>query len=441
LILLTDPLTVPLRGELVPPGDKSISHRALILASLACGDSEIDDLLVAEDVSATADACRQLGAKIQQDGKTTRVAGTGNTGLQPPVRILDMGNSGTAMRLLAGVLAAQGFDSELTGDDSLRRRPMRRIVDPLTRMGARIETTPSGTAPLRIHGNSSLHGIDYDLPVSSAQVKSCLLLAGLFASGSTCVREPQLSRDHTELMLPLFGARIHAPCCVTGGSRLSAAHVRVPADISSAAFFLAAAAIVPDSDLILRRVGLNPTRDGVVRVLQKMGADVSIENQRSFGCEPVADLHIRYRPGISGVDIPADWVPSLIDELPAIMVVAAAASGITRIRGAAELRVKESDRLAVMAKGLKILGVQATEYEDGIEIEGGRVGGGEVDAAGDHRCAMSFCILGQVATAGVMVHGATHINTSYPSFADHLASVGGYVRVQHPSAAEHVDGR
>jgi len=434
LIFVTDPLIGPLRGELAPPGDKSISHRALILASLASGTSEIEDLLIAEDVSATANACRQLGADIHIQGRITRVLGTGRTGLQPPAQILDLGNSGTAMRLLAGVLAAQSFDSELTGDDSLRRRPMRRIIEPLSRMGAHIEATASGTAPLRIHGNPQLHGIDYELPVASAQVKSCLLLAGMFASGATCVREPQLSRDHTELMLPLFGADVQAPCCVKGGSCLNGAHVMVPGDVSSAAFFLGAAAVVPDSELTLRQVGLNSTRNGVVRVLHEMGADLSIQDRRSFGREPVADLHIRYRPDIRGIDIPSDWVPSLIDELPAIMVLAAVATGVTRIRGAAELRVKESDRLAVMAKGLKTLGVRATEYEDGIEIEGGPVNGGEVDAAGDHRCAMSFCILGQVARAPVTVHGATHVDTSYPSFVDDLRSVGGNVQVRSPAA-------
>jgi len=436
LILKTAPLTKPLHGELVPPGDKSISHRALILASLAHGESAIEGLLEAEDVKATASACRQLGAEIRTHKGTTLVRGTGDTGLRAPGRILDMGNSGTAMRLLTGVLAAQDFDSELTGDDSLRRRPMRRIVEPLSRMGAKIETTAAGTAPLRIHGNPHLAGIDYHLPVASAQIKSCLLLAGLFAAGSTCVTEPQKSRDHTEKMLPLFGVRLQEPCCVRGGSRLRAAEIQVPADISSAAFFLVAAAMVPGSELLLRKVGMNATRDGIVRVLQAMGADLHVQEGRMMGEEPVADICIRYTPRIRGVDIPRNWVPSLIDELPALMVLAAVASGTTRIRGAGELRVKESDRLAVMARGLEALGVQATELEDGIEIEGGSVLGGEVDGAGDHRCAMSLCILGQVAAAPVVVRGATHVNTSYPDFADHLLAIGGNVEAQlAPTAA------
>lgn len=442
LILITAPLAHPLHGELVPPGDKSISHRALILASLACGESTIDGLLEAEDVKATANACRQLGAGICTDGAITRVRGTGDRGLQAPGRILDMGNSGTAMRLLAGVLAAQGFNAELTGDDSLRRRPMRRIVEPLSRMGATIETTAAGTAPLRISGNPALQGIDYHLPVASAQIKSCLLLSGLFAAGSTCVTEPQKSRDHTERMLPLFGVPLRPPCCVQGGSRVTAAQVRVPADVSSAAFFLVAAAMVPGSDLLLRDVGINATRDGIIRVMQAMGADLEVQERRMFGAEPVANIRVRYTPGIRGIDIPTSWVPSLIDELPAIMVLAAVSSGITRIRGAAELRVKESDRLAVMAQGLETLGVQAREFDDGIDITGGPVQGGKVDGAGDHRCAMSFCILGQVARSPLAVHGATHVNTSYPSFPHHLLAVGGNLRrqsVMTPTA--HADDR
>ena len=435
MILLTAPVTAPLRGELVPPGDKSISHRALILASLARGESAIEGLLEAEDVKATASACRQLGAEIRNCGKTTLVRGTGDSGLRAPGKILDMGNSGTAMRLLTGVLAGQGFDSALTGDDSLRRRPMRRIVEPLTLMGANIKTTAGGTAPLRIHGNPGLHGIDYHLPVASAQIKSCLLLAGLFASGSTCVTEPQQSRDHTEKMLPSFGVELRPPCCVDGNSTLAATHIQVPADISSAAFLLVAAAMVPGSDLLLRQVGINPTRDGILRVLQLMGADVSIRNEQMFGSEPVADIRIRHSADIQGVDIPPHWVPSLIDELPAVMVLAATASGTTRISGAAELRVKESDRLAVMASGLAALGVQAAEAKDGIEIRGGPVHGGEVDGAGDHRCAMSLCVLGQVATSSVLVRGAGHVNTSYPSFAEHLLAVGGNVQGQPAASA------
>lgn len=419
----------PLRGELTPPGDKSISHRALIFASLASGESSIEGLLDSADVRATAEACRQLGARISASGNLTRVEGTGGNGLRAPDSPLDMGNSGTAMRLLAGVLAAQPFESVLIGDESLTRRPMRRIVEPLARMGARIETGSTGTAPLHINGNPQLRGIDYHAPVASAQVKSCVLLAGLYASGRTCVTEPQRSRDHTERMLPLFGVPVDVPCCVTGGARLHAATVAVPSDISSAAFFLVGGAMVEDSELLLRQVGLNPTRDGILHVLQRMGADIELFDRRAYGAEEVADIRVRHRRGLRGIDVPAQWIPALIDELPAIMALAALAHGVTRIRGAEELRVKESDRIAVMARGLQELGVRVEEYHDGIDITGGGIGGGEVDGAGDHRCAMSFCMLAQAAPDPVTISGASHIDTSYPEFTHHLAAVGGVVEV------------
>ena len=427
MILETTPAAGALRGELLPPGDKSISHRAVIFSSLAEGESVITDILQSEDVKATTNACRQLGAKVITEGAVTRVLGTGGEGLKAPGQPLDMGNSGTAMRLLAGVLSAQSFDSELVGDESLSRRPMRRIVEPLTRMGARIETTGTGTAPLRIHGTPGLKGINYQLPVASAQIKSCVLLAGLYASGTTCVSEPLTSRDHTEKMFPGFGVELMPPNCVKGGRRLKAGRFTVPADISSATFFMVGAAIVPGSEVLLRNVGVNATRDGILRVLQEMGADLHVLDSRMFGQEPVADIRVRYTPRLRAIDLPESWVPSLIDELPAIMVLAAKASGTTRIRGAAELRVKESDRIAVMAAGLTKLGVSLKEYPDGLDIEGGPVHGGEVDGAGDHRCAMSFCVMGQVASDRIRVGGAGYINTSYPDFVQHLKSLGGNV--------------
>jgi 3-phosphoshikimate 1-carboxyvinyltransferase len=429
-----------LRGELTPPGDKSISHRSLIFASLANGDSKIRGLLVSADVDATASACQQLGAEIHRTGQgadlLVTVRGTGAKGLAPPKQALDMGNSGTAMRLLAGVLAAQPFDSELIGDESLSRRPMRRIMQPLALMGATISATENGTAPLHINGNTRLKGIEYALPVASAQIKSCVLLAGLFASGRTCVTEPGKSRDHTERMLPVFGVEVTAPCCVTGGSKLRAADLDVPADISSAAFFMVAAAIVPGSEVLLRNVGINPTRDGIVRVMQAMGADIEIQHPRQFGEEPVADIRVRYHDGLKAIDIPEDWVPSLIDELPIIMILATCADGVMRIRGAEELRVKESDRIAVMARGLQTMGVRLQEYSDGIDIQGGQLNGGEVDGEGDHRCAMSFCIAGQIANSTVLVDGASHINTSYPEFVSHLQTIGGLVEVLPPNAPD-----
>ena len=434
MILEAAPAPAPLRGELTPPGDKSISHRALILGCLAEGETRVEGLLEGEDVKATAAACRQLGMTMQRDGDAWVLQGVGERGLRPPSAELDMGNSGTAMRLLAGVLSAQSFDSVLVGDESLSRRPMNRIVTPLRQMGALIETGPGGQPPLRIRASEGLRGIDYESPVASAQVKSCLLLAGLYADGVTAVREPLLSRDHTENMLPAFGVALAGDRAVRGGARLRGTSLRVPADISSAAFFLVAAALVPGSELLLNSVGINATRDGIIRVLQAMGADLDIRNPRESGGEKVADLRIRYAGRLNGIDIPEEWVPTLIDELPVIFALAALARGATRLRGAAELRVKESDRLAVMARGLETLGVDLAEYADGIDIHGGAIGAGAVDGAGDHRCAMSFCILGQVAAGPVTVSGCENIDTSFPGFVDDLRGIGG--RVEHGGRAE-----
>lgn len=425
--LVTRPATGPLQGELTPPGDKSISHRALIFACLAKGQSRVTGLLQSEDVKATEKACLQLGMGLRREGDTVILEGVGSRGLSKPDSPLDMGNSGTAMRLLAGVLAAQPFDSVLYGDESLSQRPMTRIVKPLTAMGARIETAGNGTPPLRITGNGSLQGIHYDSPIASAQVKSCILLAGLYASGRTTVTEPLTSRDHTEQMLPAFGVRMVDGCGVEGGSRLTAAEVHVPGDISSAAFFMVAAALVPGSDLLLRNVGLNRTRDGIIRVLQAMGADLVVHDRRRQGGEETGDIRVRHAGRLRGIEIPVGWVPSLIDEVPVILALAAVSDGTTRIRGAAELRVKESDRLDVMARGLERLGVALEEYGDGIDVTGGQVSGGVVDGAGDHRCAMSFAVLGQVAGGELVIEGSENINTSFPSFVGDLASVGGVV--------------
>lgn len=428
MILETRPAASPLRGELTPPGDKSISHRALIFGCLAAGETRVEGLLESEDVRATAAACRQLGMTMARENGVDVLQGTGGKGLQPPVQDLDMGNSGTAMRLLAGVLAAQPFDSVLVGDESLSQRPMMRVVTPLREMGARIETAEGGRPPLRIRASEGLRGIDYSSPVASAQVKSCLLLAGLYARGRTTVREPLKSRDHTENMLPAFGVQLSGQCAVEGGARLRGTALRVPADISSAAFFMVAAALVPGSDLLLRHVGLNETRDGIVRVMQAMGADLRVQDSRVSGGEKVGDIRIRFAGRLKGIDIPEQWVPSLIDELPVILALASLSDGTTRLRGAAELRVKESDRLAVMARGLETLGVELTEYEDGMDVSGGGIGQGRVDGAGDHRCAMSFCVLGQAAAGPVVVDGCHNIDTSYPSFTADLERLGGNVR-------------
>jgi 3-phosphoshikimate 1-carboxyvinyltransferase len=432
MILETAPIEAPLGGELTPPGDKSISHRSLIFGCLAAGETRIEGLLDSEDVKATAAACRQLGMGYREAGDVVLLQGVGEQGLSAPRAELYMGNSGTAMRLLAGVLAAQPFDSVLTGDESLSGRPMNRIVKPLRAMGAGIETGPGGRPPLKIRATAGLRGIDYESPVASAQVKSCVLLAGLFASGRTSVREPLLSRDHTERMLPAFGVELDGDRAVQGGSRLRGTSLRVPADISSAAFFMVAAALVPGSDILLRNVGLNATRNGIVRVMRAMGADLVVENERLSGGEAVGDVRVRYAGRLRGTEIPENIVPALIDELPVILALAACCEGTTRVRGAAELRVKESDRLAVMAAGLRTLGVELEEFPDGMDVTGGVIGGGVVDGAGDHRCAMSFCIVGQVATGPVTVHGCHNIDTSYPDFVADLSRLGGCVRSAGP---------
>jgi 3-phosphoshikimate 1-carboxyvinyltransferase len=429
VILIVVPADSGLQGELIPPGDKSISHRALIFSSLATGRSEISGLLESEDTLATLRACEQLGAVVNRSDGKIFITGTGGNLTPPSDGILEMGNSGTAMRLLAGVLSGQGFDSTLSGDESLNSRPMGRIVKPLTMMGADIKASGAGTAPLFIQSRGKLHSIEYTSPVASAQIKSCVLLAGLFASGTTHVLEPRLSRDHTERMLPLFGVDLPAPCSINGGSRLKATRFAVPGDISSAVFALAAAAMTPGSDVFLQQVGLNPTRTGFLRCLEAMGADVCITNQTDQRTEPVGDIHLKFSGGLKAIDIPESLVPDMIDELPLLMALAVTASGTTRIRGAAELRVKESDRLAVMATGLQKLGVKLKEYPDGIDIEGGAVSGGRVESAGDHRCAMSFAVLGLIASEAVFIEDAEYIATSYPGFIDDMIGLGANMRV------------
>jgi 3-phosphoshikimate 1-carboxyvinyltransferase len=424
MLLTVEPAGSGLNGELRAPGDKSISHRALIFSSLASGQSELSGLLESEDTLATLKACEQLGAVVERGPDVTYVTGTGGVFTPPSDGLLDMGNSGTAMRLLAGVLSGQKFDSTLSGDESLNRRPMGRVVVPLTLMGADITASQAGTAPLSIRSCKGLKSIEYRSPVASAQIKSCVLLAGLFASGTTGVLEPRLSRDHTERMLPIFGVELPAPCSVIGGSRLKATRFVVPGDISSAVFMLAAAAITPGSDVIVRRVGLNPTRTGFLSCLEAMGADVSIINQSAHSTEPIGDVHLRFKGGLRAIDVPESIIPDMIDELPLLMALAVTASGVTRIRGAEELRVKESDRLAVMAAGLRELGVELKEYPDGIDIVGGEVSGGKVESAGDHRCAMSFAVLGLVASSQVQIKDAEYIATSYPGFKDDIIRLG-----------------
>ena len=409
-----------LTGTLRVPGDKSISHRAVMLGALAEGVTHVTGLLEGEDVLCTLGAFRAMGvlAKGPESGRLT-IQGVGLRGLRPPAQPLDMGNSGTAMRLMAGLLAGQTFDSTLVGDASLSQRPMHRVTDPLSRMGARIETNAGGRPPLKIKGGQTLRGIDYPMPVASAQVKSALLLAGLYAKDETCVTEPQPTRDHTERMLRGFGYAVSvngARRCVRGGGRLTAVDIDVPADISSATFFMVGAAIAPGSDLTLEHVGINPTRVGVINILKLMGADISILNTREVGGEPVADLRVRHA-GLKGVVIPRDQVPLAIDEFPVLFIAAACASGETVLTGAEELRVKESDRIAVMAQGLKALGIDARETLDGIVIRGGTLRGGTVDSHGDHRIAMAFAIAALRASGAVTVCDCKNVDTSFPGFA------------------------
>ncbi|MAA73773.1 MAG: 3-phosphoshikimate 1-carboxyvinyltransferase [Salinisphaeraceae bacterium] len=418
----------PLSGEATVPGDKSISHRAIMFGALAEGDIRVTGFLEGADCLATMAAFRQMGVDIEHDAGAGRllVRGVGLHGLQRPESALDVGNSGTSMRLLSGLLAGQAFDSELTGDDSLRRRPMARVVGPLRSMGANIDTAEGGRAPLHIRGRAALRGIDYVMPVASAQVKSCLLLAGLYAEESVSLTEPGPSRDHSERMFEAFGVAVtreKARLRLAPGQSLRACDVEVPADLSSAAFLLVAASIVPGSELLLRNVGVNPTRDGVLTILKQMGADITRENERLAGGEPVADLRVRHAP-LRGIDIDPALVPLAIDEFPALFVAAACAQGVTRLRGAAELRVKESDRIAVMADGLQALGVQVSVREDGADIHGGPLGGGRVDSHGDHRVAMAFAVAGQVSRSAIEILDCDNVDTSFPGFVALGRSVG-----------------
>ncbi len=417
----------PLRGRIRVPGDKSISHRAIMLGAIAEGVSHIRGFLEGEDSLATLHAFRAMGVEIEgPEHGDVRIHGVGLHGLRPPEAPLDLGNSGTSMRLLSGLLAGQGFEATLTGDVSLSSRPMRRVIDPLTRMGARIKATKKGTAPLHILPVDRLDAIDYALPVASAQVKSCVLLAGLFARGKTCVTEPAPTRDHTERMLRGFGYEVStdgARICLEGGGRLRAANVEVPADISSAAFFMVGASIAAGSDVLLEHVGINPTREGVINILRRMGADIEVLNPVEVGGEPVADLRVRSAP-LHGIRIPEDQVPLAIDEFPAIFVAAACAKGETVLTGAAELRVKESDRIQVMADGLGALGIDARPTPDGMVIRGGRLRGGAVESHGDHRIAMAFAMAGLVTEGPVTIHDCANVNTSFPGFVPLAANAG-----------------
>jgi len=416
-----------LEGTLRVPGDKSISHRSIMLGALADGITEVSGFLEGEDALATLNAFRAMGVEIDgpDHGRVT-IHGVGIDGLRAPAAELDVGNSGTSMRLLAGLLAGQSFAVTLCGDPSLTKRPMRRVSEPLNAMGANITTQADGTPPLHIHPASALHGIHYQMPVASAQVKSALLLAGLYAQGETCITEPAPTRDHTERMLAGFGyplVRRDATVCINGGGRLAACAIDVPADISSVTFFIVGAAIAPGSDMTLTHVGMNPTRIGVINILRLMGADIDIINATEAGGEPVADVRIRYAP-LQGITIPEDQVPLAIDEFPALFIAAACARGETRLTGAAELRIKESDRIQVMADGLQALGVDARATADGMVIQPGPLQGGRVDSHGDHRIAMAFAMAGLRATADIHIDDCANVATSFPGFVELAARAG-----------------
>jgi len=415
-----------LQGTIRVAGDKSISHRAIMLGAIAEGTTKIQGFLEGEDTLATLAAFQAMGVPIERPAKEhVIISGVGLHGLQPPSKPLYLGNSGTSMRLLTGLMAGQQFSVEMTGDSSLSSRPMRRVTEPLGEMGAKIDTTAQGTAPLKILGNQKLKGFHFTLPIASAQVKSCLLLAGLYAEGKTCVTEPATTRDHTERMLKGFNYPIEIKgnhICLSGGGTLKATDIDVPADISSAAFFMVGASISPDSDITLQHVGINPTRTGIIDILREMGADITLLNQKEISGEPVADIHIRYAP-LQGIDIPENLVPLAIDEFPIIFIAAACAQGKTVLTGARELRVKESDRIQVMADGLQTLGIDAQPTEDGMIIQGGKMGGGEMDSHGDHRIAMAFTIAALRAQKLLIIKNCANVATSFPNFVELIESV------------------
>lgn len=416
-----------LSGNIKIPGDKSISHRAIMLGSLAKGISQIKGFLSGEDTLSTLKAFQAMGVKIQHQFDNVLIDGVGLHGLKKPNKPLNLGNSGTSVRLMAGILAAQSFNSKLIGDASLTKRPMIRVIDPLVKMGAVIDSN-AGKLPLKITGGQSLAAIDYDLPIASAQVKSCVLLAGLYAKGSTCISEPAPTRDHTERMLRGFGCSVSTQnnkICLTGEAKLTATQIQVPSDISSAAFFMVAASIASTADITLIGVNVNPTRTGVIDILKLMGADLTLSNKREVGGELLADIRIKSAQ-LKGVHIPKSLVPLAIDEFPAIFIAASCAYGETVLTGAKELRVKESDRIQVMADGLDILGIQNQVLADGIKIQGGKFQkpNRAIKSHHDHRISMSFAIAALKCEYPIEISGVDNVATSFPNFVELANSAG-----------------
>lgn len=416
-------LSKPLRGEISVPGDKSISHRAVMFGAISKGTTEVTNFLEGADCLSTISCFQKMGVSIEKQDTHLLIHGNGLRGLQSPSEILDCGNSGTTTRLISGILAGQSFSSELTGDDSIQKRPMKRIMAPLTSMGANIRSIRGNDcAPLLIHGQQ-LRGIHYASPIASAQVKSCVLLAGLYADTKTCVTEPYLSRNHTELMLSYFGAKVEShdtTASVEPDPYLIGQKVMVPGDISSAAYFMAAGLMVPGSEILLKNVGINPTRDGILRVCKAMGGDITLLNIREQGCEPTADLLIK-ASGLHGTVIEGALIPTLIDEIPIIAVLAAYAEGTTIIRNAEELKVKESNRLDIMVQELSAMGVNIEGTDDGMIIRGGRpLHGARIDSRLDHRIAMSFTIAGLAAEGETEILRDDCVAISYPGFYNDL---------------------
>lgn len=427
-----------LKGRIRVPGDKSISHRSIMLGSIAEGTTQVTGFLEGEDSLATLQAFQAMGVEIEgpKDGKVT-IKGVGLRGLKAPTIPLNMGNSGTSMRLLAGILAGQNFSSELLGDASLNKRPMKRVIDPLTSMSANINSQNAGLPPLKIHGQFPLKAIDYTLPMASAQVKSCVLFAALYAEGKTHVTEPAPTRDHTERMLRGFGYQVESKklnemateVSLSGGGKLTATQIDVPTDISSAAFYMVAASIAEGSDLVIEHVGINPTRTGIIDILRLMGANIELSNHQEVGGEPVADIHVR-SARLKGIQIPEHLVPLAIDEFPVLFVAASAAEGTTVLTGAEELRVKESDRIQVMADSLQAVGIDAQPTEDGMIIKGGRQTpqSAPIISHHDHRISMSMTVAGLTAVAPITIDDCANVNTSFPRFIELANSVGLNVR-------------
>ena len=423
---LAHPAQGPLQGSVRVPSDKSISHRAVMLGGIANGTTVVNNPLLGEDVLSSIKALQAMGAtyEVQPD----KLVVTGCPQLTSPTSVIDCGNAGTLIRLLAGLICGRNIECTLDGDESLRKRPMKRITEPLSKMGAKIDTD-DGRPPLQIHKVDALQKIEYTLPVASAQIKSAILLAGLTSQNGATVIEPAPCRDHTELILPSFGAQIKRNqdvIDVAQCKQLTATEISVPADISSAAFYIVAATIVPDSNLVLEEVCINPTRTGIINILQKMGADISIVNPRKLGNEQIADIHVKYAK-LHGIEIPADQIPLGIDEFPVIFVAAALADGQTTLSDAAELRAKETDRIAAMATVLKTLGANATETPDGMQIQGNNNNGftqGEVDSYSDHRIAMASAVAALRASDNVTITNTTNVATSFPKFTDLANQVG-----------------